>query len=290
MKQKHLTIPCVTLIFALSALLLNAQNRDYTSPATKRTATDVGSTDHTTSSASQTRVAVANVKASSLIGQSLRSSNGEQLGTVKDVLVNLRTQSAPYAIVEANTPTGGNAPRIAVPLSELRWSQSDRQLSLNGTKTQFDAANASPTGAWPVLIGPDWSSTVDRFYGQPASGLMSRYEREEINGNQMGYEAVRHSSEQKGAIDLTTQPQSSPPGAMRSPNTITDQALMTRINGVVDQTQAGQPGNVQVSLRNGVVTLSGSVPNQAQRQQLGNQIRALSGVDRVENHLIVENQ
>ena len=47
--------------------------------------------------------------------------------------------------------------------------------------------------------------------------------------------------------------------------------------------------NVQVTLKEGLVTLKGKVPSDAQRKLVENQIKVIGGVDRVQNDLIVSN-
>ncbi len=230
-----------------------------------------------------------NLKASALIGMSVQSETGERVGTVKDVVINLRRHSAPFAIVEHGGTFGIGGNRVAVPLTDLSYSGETKELTLNATKAQFDAATSTPTGGWLAFTGQDWEKGVDQYYGQPSTIAGSRFERQEMSGMNEGRQQVRNpASQTKGATGLEQQPGSSTPGTMSTPSASSEQALMTRINSLVRQDQGSRQGDVQVKITKGVVTLSGNVPNESQKQLMEQQIKALPGVERVENHLTIE--
>lgn len=232
-----------------------------------------------------------NLKASSIIGMHVRNDAGDRLGKVQDIIVNLQSRSAPYAIVEYGGALGIGATRIAVPLSDLRWSSDTKHLFMTATKEEFQSANVAPTGGWMVVSGEDWAKNVDKFYGQPAALDKSRFERQEATDIMKGREPVRNPTEVNTA---PTEAKSAEQLLNPTPGTVpeqkdltkpTDEELVTKVNSLV-RTDVGQDAdNIQVSISGGVVTLKGKVPSAAQKKALENSIKALPGVTRIENNL-----
>jgi len=221
------------------------------------------------------------LRASTIIGLTVRNDSGERLGRVQDLIVSLDARSVPFAIVEYGGTLGIGATRVAVPLSDLKFTPEPKQMTLSTTKDQFQTASPSPTGAWLAVAGEDWMNNVDRFYGQPA--ISPPFERQEVTGMNQGREPVRTPAE----TDLQQQnkPVANPanPGLTFRP---TDQDLMNQINGLVHQ-QVGDNNGVQVTIKEGTVTLKGQVADEAQKQTLEKQIKVMPGVDRVQDNLRV---
>ena len=224
------------------------------------------------------------LKASSLIGMAVRDQSDERLGKVNDLVVNLSSQAAPFAIIEYGGALGIGVTRVAVPLTELKWSSEPKQLTFAGTKEQFQSASVAPTGGWTAVAGEDWAKNIDRFYGQPVT-YRSRFERQESTGMEEGRELVRTPADHsKGATRLLNQP----PGVPAITNTLsTDDYVTEKVNGVVRQNMGDRAENIQITIKNGRVTLKGKAASQEQKQTIENQIKAVPGVDQVDNRLMV---
>ena len=224
------------------------------------------------------------LKASSLIGMAVRDQSDERLGKVNDLVVNLSSQAAPFAIIEYGGALGIGVTRVAVPLTELKWSSEPKQLTFAGTKEQFQSASVAPTGGWTAVAGEDWAKNIDRFYGQPVT-YQSRFERQESTGMEEGREPVRTPADHsKGATHLLNQQ----PGAPAINNTLfTDDYVTEKVNGVVRQNMGDRADNIQITIKNGRVTLKGKAASQEQKQTIENQIKAVPGVDQVDNRLMV---
>jgi sporulation protein YlmC with PRC-barrel domain len=234
--------------------------------------------------------AASNLKASTIIGLPVRNDSGEALGKVQDLVVNLQTHSTPFAIVEYGGTLGIGQTRVAVPLTDFKWSSAPRELIVTATKAQFDTASSTPTGRWMAFASEDWTKTVDRFYGQPSAATASRYERQETSGMGEGREPVRNAAEQKGASQLLDQPPAISPGAENMLAKPADEDVATKVNGLIRQNVGDKADAIQVTIAQGVVTLSGKVASDAQKKVIETQIKALPGVDRVENKLVTGNE
>ena len=233
----------------------------------------------------QTSSMSSNLKASTIIGLPVCNDAGENLGKVQDLIVNLPTHSVGFAIVAYGGALGIGETRVAVPLTDFKWSSQPRELILATAKADFDSASSTPTGGWMAFTGESWMKNVERFYGQPSQTALSRFERQESSSLNEGMEPVRNPAERKGAIDLEQQITPTNPGAMSELSKPTDEALNTKVNSLIRQAMGDKADKIQVTTENGVVKLSGTVPDDTQKKKLVHQIQALPGVTRVEENL-----
>lgn len=234
-----------------------------------------------------TPVLTSNFKASALLGMPVRNESGERLGKLQDIIVSFETRAATFAIIERGGALGIGATRVAVPLADLKCSADRTQLMISATKELFDAASTSPTGGWMAVSGEDWAKGIDRFYGQPGAVNASRYERQETTDPNQGREPVRNAQPDLTAPNGQPEQPLADPEAKHQVATPTDEYIMGKINGIIRQDVGDASRDVQVVLKNGVVTLKGKVPSEAQRKLLENQIKGLGGVNRVQNNLTV---
>jgi hypothetical protein len=226
--------------------------------------------------------AASNLKASQIIGQTVRNDSGERLGKVHDLIVNLEARSTPFAIIEYGGRLGIGATHVAVPMTDLMWSGEPRQLILRATRQEFESASSIPTGGWMAVSGEDWLKVVDRFYGQPSTVSQSRHERQRTFGAVEGREPVPRPAEDKAAAGLLDPP----PGAnLGSPGAAkpADKDLMGRVKGLIHQEVGDGANDVQATIDHGVVTLKGKVATDAQKKALETEIMALPGVELVQD-------
>jgi sporulation protein YlmC with PRC-barrel domain len=269
---------------ALAAMNLTAQRAEEALPKP-----DQPQLSHETQipKADQTTAAFAaggNLKASSLIGMHVRNDSGDRLGKLQDIIVNLESHSAPFAIVESGGALGIGGTRIAVPLSDFKWSSEPKQLLLTTTKEEFQSASSAPTGGWMVVSGEDWAKNVDKYYGQPSSVDKSRFERQESTGVIGGRQPVRNPTEAKSANELLNPTPGSVPEEKNIVTKPTDEDLMTKVNSLVRGDVGQDADNIQVTVNDGVVTLKGKA-TASQKQALQRNIKALPGVTRIEDNL-----
>jgi sporulation protein YlmC with PRC-barrel domain len=226
-------------------------------------------------------------KASSIIGLLVRNETGVRLGKVQDMIVDMSSHTVPFAIVEYGGALGIGATRVAVPITDLRWSDEPRHLILTATKEEFESATTMPTGRWVAVAGEECLKNVDRYYGQPSLTSQSRYERQEATGMTEGREPVRNPAEKRGSTDLLKQQPPANPAAPGMPAPTKGDNIADQVNGVVRDGLGAHAGDIQVSVKDGVVTLRGKVASEAQKQELENKIKAMPGVTKVDDQLTI---
>jgi osmotically-inducible protein OsmY len=227
-------------------------------------------------------------RASHIIGMELRTEMGDRLGRVQDLIVSLDSDRAPFAIVHYGGALGLGGTRVAVPLKELRWAADRKSLTIGATRDQFTSASTTPSGAWAEVANQDWAQDIDRFYGQPSTLSLSRYERQEMDGTKEGHEFVRSPIEEKGADGLMNQNPPTDSSGKPAEATHPDSEIAARVNELIGQTVGDTTQqDVQASVEKGVVTLKGKVISTELQRKIENQVAALPGVQRVDDRLSV---
>lgn len=197
--------------------------------------------------------------ASELIGMKVKNTQDEDLGKVQDLILDLNTAgdvTVPYVIIAHGGILGAGRTKTAVPMGSFRCSGDGKALVLAATKEQLQAASRTASGEWASITNASWARSVDGFYGQP---------RDSLQDSAASRRFVRDSAP-KGA-ELLMQP--------------ADKALCERICEAAEI--------VQVQVNNGVTYLYGRVPNEAVRDDIEAKVKAVPGVQKVENHLQVKN-
>jgi sporulation protein YlmC with PRC-barrel domain len=288
MRNKSMIIALVAGAVALATTNLKAQGANEMSPATRRPQAGLQGHNWKQTESASSSAGASNLKTSNIIGSGVFTDSGVRLGTVQDLIVNLDTHIAPFAIIEYGGTLGINETRVAVPLTDLKWSSETRQLILPATKEQFKTASTAPTGGWMAVVGQDWTKNVDRYYSQPSAAGTSRFERQEMSGMSEGREAVRNPSDEKGANSLDSQALGTDLANTNKVAKATDEALTTKVNSLIRQEAGDQANQIEVSITKGVVTLNGRVQSDAQKKKLVHQIMELPSVTRVEENLTTE--
>ncbi|MDB6124498.1 MAG: photosystem reaction center subunit [Pedosphaera sp.] len=89
-------------------------------------------------------------RASNLIGMTVKNSNGETLGTIKDVVFNLQSGRVAYVVLQkAGQDQGANS--IAVPLAAFTPSSDNSSLTLNADKSKLQSSRSFAPNNLPSI-------------------------------------------------------------------------------------------------------------------------------------------
>ena len=95
-------------------------------------------------------------KASKLIGMEVRNDQGEDLGTIKDLVINLESGTVSYAVLSSGGVLGVGEKLLAVPLTAFRRGSDQKNLMLQASKDNIDQAQG---------IGSNWPSVQHPTFG-----------------------------------------------------------------------------------------------------------------------------
>jgi len=103
-------------------------------------------------------------RASSLIGKSVTSPQNEKLGEINDLVIDWPAGTIRYAVLSYGGMLGIGDKLCAVPIEKLQTRDAGLVLSID--KQQLKSAPSFDTAQWPNMADPQWSKSVDEFYGQ----------------------------------------------------------------------------------------------------------------------------
>lgn len=115
------------------------------------------------------------VLASTLLGRDVNSIDGEDLGDVDDLLVDLSTGNILFALITHGGFLGIGQDQAAIPLSAFSIMPGQDELILNVTEAQFETfPNVDVDNNWPTGLGAGWDTELRGFWttaGFDVSGI-----------------------------------------------------------------------------------------------------------------------
>lgn len=105
------------------------------------------------------------LSASSIKGSSVENGNGEDLGTVEDLMIDTTTGTVSYAVVSFGGFLGIGDKLFAVPLEAMQTDTNNEKLILNQSKERLEQAPGFDKDNWPRTADPKWNQEVRTYYG-----------------------------------------------------------------------------------------------------------------------------
>jgi sporulation protein YlmC with PRC-barrel domain len=96
-------------------------------------------------------------KATGIVGMEVWNQHAESLGTIKDVVFDLRSERVAYAVL-ASSAADGQEKLHAVPLGALTPSADGKRLNLNADKARLLASTGIQPDNWPSPVSPSWGA------------------------------------------------------------------------------------------------------------------------------------
>lgn len=141
-----------TTLLCLATLTTQAQTTTPPSgPAATRQATQATSRD---------------ARVSQLIGKDVRNPQGEKLGEINDLIIDVNNEVIHYAILSFGGMMGLGDKLFAYPLTVFRHALDRDELVLDVDKERLRKAPGFERNRWPDWGAPDYNSSVERHFGQ----------------------------------------------------------------------------------------------------------------------------
>ena len=103
--------------------------------------------------------------ASTLAGDSVRNSAGEDLGKVDEIMIDIPSGKVAYAVLSFGGVLRMGNKLFAVPWSALTVDEDEKCFILNVDKQTLDSAPGFDKDNWPDMADNTWGSEVFRHYG-----------------------------------------------------------------------------------------------------------------------------
>lgn len=109
------------------------------------------------------------MSATSLLGDDVYNLQEEDLGDVKDFMLDMRTGKVAYAVLSFGGFLGMGEKLFAVPWSALELDTSNKRMILNVTKERLESAPGFDADNWPDMADPTWADGIHSYYGTTSS-------------------------------------------------------------------------------------------------------------------------
>ena len=106
------------------------------------------------------------VPASKVIGNRVRNPAGEDLGTIEEIMVDVRRGSIGYAVLSFGGFLGIGDKLFAVPWTALRIGSAEDDFVLDVDRKLLENAPGFDKGNWPDMADPGFVSAIHDYYGQ----------------------------------------------------------------------------------------------------------------------------
>lgn len=111
-------------------------------------------------------------RASTIEDMQVRNAAGEDIGKIKDLVIDVNSGKIVYAALDFGGILGVGNKLFAVPWHALavKGTEKDQYLVLNVTKERLKEAPGFDKSHWPDMANPHWATDVDRFYNTERTG------------------------------------------------------------------------------------------------------------------------
>ena len=103
--------------------------------------------------------------AGTLIGNAVFNQQYEDLGEVKEIMLDMRTGEVSYAVLIFGGLLGMGEKHFAVPWKALVLDTNNKRFVLNVPKSHLQSAPGFDKDDWPDMANPEWSAHIDTYYG-----------------------------------------------------------------------------------------------------------------------------
>ena len=129
--------------------------------------------------------------ADTLIGDDVVNGQEEDLGDIKEIMLDMRSGQIAYAVLSFGGFLGMGEKLFAVPWQALELDTVNKRFVLNVDKEQLKNAPGFDSDNWPDMSDATWATEIHNFYGtDPGMGGSTRHYQGSQGGVGMGSGAV----------------------------------------------------------------------------------------------------
>lgn len=103
--------------------------------------------------------------ADTLIGNDVYNLKDEDLGDVKEIMLDMRTGRVSYAVLSFGGFLGMGEKLFAVPWNALTLDTENKRFTLNVEKDRLENAPGFDQDSWPNMADPSWAQGIHDYYG-----------------------------------------------------------------------------------------------------------------------------
>jgi sporulation protein YlmC with PRC-barrel domain len=103
--------------------------------------------------------------AETLIGNDVYNDSGEELGDIKEIMLDVRTGNVRYAVLSFGSFLGMGAKLFAVPWDALTLDTENKRFLLTVDKDRLKQAPGFDKDKWPNMADQTWAGGIHAWYG-----------------------------------------------------------------------------------------------------------------------------
>jgi sporulation protein YlmC with PRC-barrel domain len=103
--------------------------------------------------------------ADTLIGDDVYNNKDEDLGEIKEIMLDVNNGRIAYAVLSYGGFLGFANKLFAVPWSALTLDTVNKRFVLNVDKESLESAPGFDKDNWPDMADPTWQNTIHSYYG-----------------------------------------------------------------------------------------------------------------------------
>jgi sporulation protein YlmC with PRC-barrel domain len=103
--------------------------------------------------------------ADTLNGNDVYNPDGEDLGDIKEIMLDMRTGRVSYAVLSFGGFMGMGDKLFAVPWSALILDTVNKRFTLNVEKDRLESAPGFDQDKWPDMADSTWAQGIHSYYG-----------------------------------------------------------------------------------------------------------------------------
>jgi sporulation protein YlmC with PRC-barrel domain len=103
--------------------------------------------------------------ADTLLGNDVFNLQDEDLGDIKEIMLDVRAGRISYAVLSYGGVLGIGEKLFAVPWSALTLATDNKRFTLDVAKDRFEGAPGFDKDNWPNMSNPEWAKDVHDYYG-----------------------------------------------------------------------------------------------------------------------------
>lgn len=103
--------------------------------------------------------------ADTLLGNDVYNRDGEDLGDIKEFMIDMASGKIAYAVLSYGGVLGLGDKLFAVPWSALTLDTVNKRFTLAVSKDALKDAPGFDKDRWPSMADPTWAAGVHKFYG-----------------------------------------------------------------------------------------------------------------------------
>lgn len=105
------------------------------------------------------------LSAATLIGDKIKNREGETLGTLKEIMLDIQSGRIAYGVLESSSFLQMNNKLLAIPFRAFTINESDHTLVLDVNKETIKNAEGFDKNNWPDFASQEWAQRTHSYYG-----------------------------------------------------------------------------------------------------------------------------